>query len=147
MISHGAKLLYAYGEATVPKVTVTLRKSYGGSHIVMGSKQLKTDINYAWPSAEIAVMGAGGAVAILSAKAAKNEADPKAFLAQKEKEYNDLFTNPYKAAAEGYIDDVIEPRNTRFRICRALEQMPPRAKAVPPRSTATNRSNHSPISV
>ena len=131
VISHGAKLLYAYGEATVPKVTVTLRKSYGGSHIVMGSKQLKTDINYAWPSAEIAVMGAGGAVAILSAKAAKNEADPKAFLAQKEKEYNDLFTNPYKAAAEGYIDDVIEPRNTRFRICRALEQIATKSEGRP----------------
>lgn len=123
VISNGAKLLYAYGEATVPKVTVNLRKSYGGSHIVMGSKQLKTDVNYAWPSAEIAVMGASGAVAILSAKAAKEQADPKAFLAQKEKEYNELFTNPYKAAAEGYIDDVIEPRNTRFRICRALEQI------------------------
>ena len=123
VISNGAKLLYAYGEATVPKVTVNLRKSYGGSHIVMGSKQLKTDVNYAWPSAEIAVMGASGAVAILSAKAAKEQEDPKAFLAQKEKEYNELFTNPYKAAAEGYIDDVIEPRNTRFRICRALEQI------------------------
>lgn len=123
VISHGAKLLYAYGEATVPKVTVTLRKSYGGSHIVMGSKQLKTDINYAWPSAEIAVMGAAGAVAIINGKEAKTQEDPKAFLAEKEKEYNDLFTNPYKAAEFGYIDDVIEPRNTRFRVCRALAQL------------------------
>ena len=123
VIDHGAKLLFAYGEATVPKVTVTLRKSYGGSHIVMGCKQLKADLNYAWPSAEIAVMGASGAVAILSAKEAKNHEDPKAFLAQKEKEYNDLFTNPYKAAEYGYVDDVIEPRNTRFRICRALAQL------------------------
>ena len=123
VIDHGAKLLYAYGEATVPKVTVTLRKSYGGSHIVMGCKQLKADLNYAWPSAEIAVMGASGAVAILSAKEAKDQADPKAFLAAKEKEYNDLFTNPYKAAEYGYIDDVIEPRNTRFRVCRALAQL------------------------
>ena len=123
VIDHGAKLLFAYGEATVPKVTVTLRKSYGGSHIVMGCKQLKADLNYAWPSAEIAVMGASGAVAILSAKEAKEHEDPKAFLAEKEKEYNDLFTNPYKAASEGYIDDVIEPRNTRFRICRALAQL------------------------
>lgn len=123
VIDHGAKLLYAYGEATVPKVTVTLRKSYGGSHIVMGCKQLKADLNYAWPSAEIAVMGASGAVAILNGKEAKEQADPKAFLAQKEKEYNDLFTNPYKAAEYGYIDDVIEPRNTRFRICRALAQL------------------------
>ena len=123
VIDHGAKLLYAYGEATVPKVTVTLRKSYGGSHIVMGCKQLKADLNYAWPSAEIAVMGASGAVAVLNGKEAKEQADPKAFLAEKEKEYNQLFTNPYKAAEYGYIDDVIEPRNTRFRICRALAQL------------------------
>ena len=120
VIDHGAKLLYAYGEATVPKVTINLRKSYGGSHIVMGCKQLKNDINYAWPSAEIAVMGASGAVAILNAKEAKEQADPKAFLAEKEREYNALFSNPYKAAALGFIDDVIEPRNTRLRICRAL---------------------------
>lgn len=123
VIAHGAKLLYAYGEATVPKITVTLRKSYGGSHIVMGSKHLKADINYAWPSAEIAVMGASGAVAILNGRAAKQEADPKAYLAEKEKEYNDLFTNPYKAAEYGYVDDIIEPRNTRFRIVRALAQL------------------------
>ena len=123
VIDHGAKLLYAYGEATVPKVTVTLRKSYGGSHIVMGCKQLRADLNYAWPSAEIAVMGASGAVAILDGKEAKTKEDPKAFLAEKEKEYNDLFTNPYKAAEFGYVDDVIEPRNTRFRICRALAQL------------------------
>ena len=123
VIDHGAKLLYAYGEATVPKVTVTLRKSYGGSHIVMGCKQLRADLNYAWPSAEIAVMGASGAVAILDGKEAKTKEDPKAFLAEKEKDYNDLFTNPYKAAEFGYVDDVIEPRNTRFRICRALAQL------------------------
>ncbi len=123
VIDHGAKLLYAYGEATVPKVTVTLRKSYGGSHIVMSCKQLKGDLNYAWPSAEIAVMGASGAVAVLYAKEAKTAEDPKAFLAEKEKEYNDLFSNPYQAAKYGYIDDIIEPRNTRFRICRALAQL------------------------
>ncbi|MBQ7635103.1 MAG: acyl-CoA carboxylase subunit beta [Bacteroidaceae bacterium] len=123
VIDHGAKLLYAYGEATVPKVTVTLRKSYGGSHIVMGCKQLKADLNYAWPSSEIAVMGAAGAVAIIDGKAAKEQPDPKAYLAQKEKKYNDLFNTPYKAAEYGYIDDVIEPRNTRLRICRALAQL------------------------
>ena len=123
VIDHGAKLLYAYGEATVPKVTVTLRKSYGGSHIVMSCKQLKGDLNYAWPSAEIAVMGGSGAVAVLYAKEAKNAEDPKAFLAEKEKEYNELFNTPYQAAKYGYIDDVIEPRNTRFRICRALAQL------------------------
>ena len=120
VIDHGAKLLFAYGEATVPKVTVTLRKSYGGSHIVMGCKQLKADLNYAWPAAEMAVMGSKGAVAVLYAKAAKEAEDPKAFLAEKEEEYNELFNNPYQAASYGYIDDIIEPKNTRFRICRAL---------------------------
>ena len=123
VILHGAKLLYAYGEATVPKVTVTLRKSYGGSHIVMSCKQLRGDINYAWPSAEIAVMGGAGAVEVLYAKEAKTAEDPKAFMAEKEAEYTKLFANPYNAAKYGYIDDVIEPRNTRFRIIRALQQL------------------------
>ena len=123
VILHGAKLLYAYGEATVPKVTVTLRKSYGGSHIVMSCKQLRGDMNYAWPSAEIAVMGGAGAVEVLYAKEAKEAADPKAFMAEKEAEYTKLFANPYNAAKYGYIDDVIEPRNTRFRIIRALAQL------------------------
>ena len=126
IIVHGAKLLYAYGEATVPKVTVTLRKSYGGSHIVMSCKQLRGDINYAWPSANIAVMGADGAVEILYSKEIKAIEDPaeKARVAEEKKtEYNDLFCNPYQAASYGYIDDVIEPRNTRFRVIRALEQL------------------------
>jgi len=117
IISNGAKLLYAYGEATVPKVTVTLRKSYGGAHIVMSCKQLRGDINYAWPSAEIAVMGAKGAVGILKGV--------------EEQEYNDLFCNPYQAAEKGYIEDVIEPRNTRFRICRALAVLQNKADDVP----------------
>ena len=126
IISHGAKLLYAYGEATVPKVTVTLRKSYGGAHITMSCKQLRGDINYAWPSANIAVMGAEGAVEILYSKEIKAIEDPaqKAQAAEaKKKEYNDLFCNPYNAASYGYIDDVIEPRNTRFRVIRALEAL------------------------
>ena len=126
IISHGAKLLYAYGEATVPKVTVTLRKSYGGAHITMSCKQLRGDINYAWPSANIAVMGAEGAVEILYSKEIKAIEDPerKAKAAQDKKdEYNDLFCNPYNAASYGYIDDVIEPRNTRFRVIRALEAL------------------------
>ena len=131
VILHGAKLLYAYGEATVPKITVTLRKSYGGSHIVMGCKQLRTDINYAWPSAEIAVMGASGAVAVLCAREAKEHEDPKAFLAEKEEEYTEMFANPYQAAKYGYIDDVIEPRNTRFRICRALAQLATKREGLP----------------
>ena len=123
VILHGAKLLYAYGEATVPKVTVTLRKSYGGSHIVMSCKQLRGDMNYAWPTAEIAVMGGAGAVEVLYAREAKEQADPAAFLAEKEAEYTKLFANPYNAAKYGYIDDVIEPRNTRFRVIRALQQL------------------------
>ena len=123
VITHGAKLLYAYGEATVPKVTVTLRKSYGGAHIVMSCKQLRGDINYAWPTAEIAVMGASGAVEVLYAKEVAASEDPIATAAAKEKEYADAFQNPYRAAQYGYIDDVIEPRNTRFRVIRALEQL------------------------
>ena len=126
IIMHGAKLLYAYGEATVPKVTVTLRKSYGGAHITMSCKQLRGDINYAWPSANIAVMGAEGAVEILYSKEIKAIEDPaaKAEAAEaRKKEYNDLFCNPYNAATFGYIDDIIEPRNTRFRVIRSLEQL------------------------
>ena len=123
VILHGAKLLYAYGEATVPKVTVTLRKSYGGSHIVMSCKQLRGDMNYAWPTAEIAVMGGAGAVEVLYAKEAKEQENPAQLLADKEAEYTKLFANPYNAAKYGYIDDVIEPRNTRFRIIRALQQL------------------------
>ena len=126
IISHGAKLLFAYGEATVPKVTVTLRKSYGGAHITMSCKQLRGDINYAWPSANIAVMGAEGAVEILYSKEIKAIDDPTEQVRvanERKSEYNDLFCNPYNAASYGFIDDVIEPRNTRFRIIRALEQL------------------------
>ncbi|MDR1761136.1 MAG: acyl-CoA carboxylase subunit beta [Bacteroidales bacterium] len=126
VISHGAKLLFAFGEATVPKVTVTLRKSYGGAHIVMSSKQLRGDINYAWPTAEIAVMGADGAVEVLYAKeiaAQETEEAKAAKYAEKKQEYNDLFANPYQAAKYGFIDDVIEPRNTRFRVIRALQRL------------------------
>ena len=136
IITNGAKLLYAYGEATVPKVTVTLRKSYGGAHIVMSCKQLRGDVNYAWPSANIAVMGADGAVEVLYGKELKAESDPqkKAALAEeKKKEYNDLFCNPYQAAQKGYIEDVIEPRNTRFRVCRALESLSGKRQEMPAR--------------
>ena len=123
VILHGAKLLYAYGEATVPKVTVTLRKSYGGAYCVMSSKHLRGDMNYAWPTAEIAVMGPSGAVEIIFAKEVAAAEDPKACAAEKEAEYKKAFANPYNAAQYGYIDDVIEPRNTRFRIIRALQQL------------------------
>ncbi len=125
VITHGAKLLFAYCEATVPKVTVTLRKAYGG-YIVMSSKHIRGDINYAWPTAEIAVMGASGAVEVLHAKelAAITDPEEKAKYVEKlEQEYKDKFSNPYNAARYGYIDDVIEPRNTRFRVIRALESL------------------------
>ena len=134
IISHGAKLLYAYGEATVPKVTVTLRKSYGGAHITMSCKQLRGDINYAWPTANIAVMGAEGAVEILYSKDIKAIEDPEEkarVTEEKKKEYNDLFCNPYNAASYGYIDDIIEPRNTRFRVIRALEQLAGKKQSNP----------------
>ena len=126
IIAHGAKLMFAYGEATVPKVTVTIRKSYGGSHIVMSCKQLRGDLCYAWPNAEIAVMGASGAIGVLEAKTLKTIEDPeekKKFIAEKEAEYQEKFASPYQAASRGYIDDVIEPRNTRFRIIRAFEML------------------------
>ena len=126
VILNGAKLLYAYGEATVPKITITLRKSYGGAHIVMSCKQLRSDINYAWPTAEIAVMGADGAVEVLYGREIAKEETPEKraeVMQAKKDEYTDLFANPYQAASYGYIDDVIEPRNTRFRIIRALQQL------------------------
>ncbi len=133
VITHGAKLLYAYGESTVPKVTVTLRKSYGGAHIVMSCKQLRGDINYAWPTAEIAVMGADGAVEVLYSKEIKSAEDPAAVMQSKKNEYNSLFCNPYNAARYGYIDDVIEPRNTRFRVIRALQQLQTKKLQNPPK--------------
>lgn len=123
VIIHGAKLLYAYGEATVPKITIILRKSYGGAYIVMSSKHLRGDINYAWPSAEIAVMGAQGAIEVLYGKEIAASENPQETATQKATEYVDKFANPYNAAKYGYIDDVILPKNTRFRIIRALQQL------------------------
>ena len=126
IITHGAKLMFAYGEATVPKVTITVRKSYGGAHDVMSCKQLRGDFNYAWPTAEIAVMGAAGAIEVLEGRTLSGISDPdeKAkFIAEKVGEYNEKFANPYMAASYGYIDDVIEPRNTRFRVIRAFQAL------------------------
>jgi len=125
IILNGAKLLFAYAEATVPKVTVITRKAYGGAYDVMGSKHLRGDVNYAWPTAEIAVMGPRGAVEVLfSHELAKLEsAEREAFLALREQEYRDKFANPYNAAKLVFIDDVIEPRNTRFRVIRAFESL------------------------
>jgi len=136
IIIHGAKLLFAYGEATVPKITITLRKSYGGAHDVMGSKQLRSDINYAWPSAEIAVMGAKGAIEVLEGRKIRKITDPEEaakYTREKEDEYKNSFANPYQAARFGYIDDVIEPRNTRFRIIRALRTLATKKDTLPPK--------------
>jgi len=133
VILHGAKLLYAYGEATVPKITVILRKAYGGAYIVMSSKHLRSDINYAWPSAEIAVMGPSGAIEVLFNKEMAEAEDQALFVAEKEKEYRDMFANPYNAAKYGYIDDVIEPRNTRFRIIRSLQLLSTKKMSNPPK--------------
>jgi len=131
VIVHGAKLLYAFGEATVPKITVTLRKAYGGAYIVMSSKHLRSDINLAWPSAEIAVMGPAGAVEVIFAKEVAASENPAQAAAEKEEEYRKAFANPYNAASYGYMDDVIEPRNTRFRIIRALEQLRTKKQITP----------------
>ncbi len=116
IIKHGAKLLYAYAECTVPKITVITRKAYGGAYDVMSSKHLRGDVNFAWPNAEIAVMGAKGAVEIIF----REEKNDPAKLAQREAEYKAKFANPFIAGARGYIDDVIQPHETRKRICRSL---------------------------
>ncbi|HNQ59494.1 MAG TPA: acyl-CoA carboxylase subunit beta [Bacteroidales bacterium] len=136
IIIHGAKLLYAFGEATVPKVTIILRKAYGGAYDVMSSKHLRGDINYAWPTAEIAVMGPKGAIEILYNKKIQEIADPaerEDFILNAEKEYKDKFANPYNAARYGYIDDIIEPRNTRFRVIRAFQALATKKDTNPPK--------------
>ena len=116
IIKQGAKLLYAYAEATVPKITVITRKAYGGAYIVMSSKHLRGDLNYAWPSAEIAVMGPKGAVEIIFRGSLRNQEEA----AQKVEDYRNTFASPFVAASRGYLDDIIRPQNTRWRICRSL---------------------------
>lgn len=136
IIIHGAKLLYAYGEATVPKVTVILRKAYGGAYDVMSSKHLRGDINYAWPTAEIAVMGPKGAIEVLyNKKLAEIEdvAAREAEFQKYEEEYKTKFANPYDAASYGFIDDVIVPRNTRFRVIRAFQALSTKKDSNPPK--------------
>jgi propionyl-CoA carboxylase beta chain len=120
IIRHGAKLLYAYAEATVPKLTVITRKAYGGAYCVMASKHLRTDVNFAYPTAEIAVMGAEGAVGILCRKEISTSENPDETRKSKAKEFEDKFANPYVAAEHGFIDEVIEPSTTRPKLIRAL---------------------------
>ncbi|HEU5219474.1 MAG TPA: acyl-CoA carboxylase subunit beta, partial [Gemmatimonadales bacterium] len=123
IIRHGAKLLYAYCEATVPKLTVITRKAYGGAYDVMSSKHIRGDLNLAWPSAEIAVMGPKGAVEILYKDDIGKARDPEATLRERSDEYTRTFANPYKAAARGFIDDVIDPRDTRPRLIDGLRML------------------------
>ncbi len=133
IIRHGAKILYAYASATVPKITVVLRKAYGGAYIAMGSRSLGADIVFAWPTAEIAVMGPEGAVRILYRKQAAKQENPEEFMKQKLIEYRRLFANPYRAAELGYIDDVIMPHETRKKIYMALEALREKREEILPR--------------
>ncbi|MDR0854585.1 MAG: methylmalonyl-CoA carboxyltransferase [Clostridiales Family XIII bacterium] len=131
IIRHGAKLLYAFCEATVPKVTMVLRKAYGGAYIAMCNKELGADLVYAWPSAEIAVMGAAGAANIVFKNDIKNAADPISMREAKIAEYEDKFNNPYEAAALGYVEDVIEPRTTRQRLISAFDMLESKRESLP----------------
>ncbi|BCS35202.1 methylmalonyl-CoA carboxyltransferase [Luteitalea sp. TBR-22] len=133
IIRHGAKLLYAYAEATVPKITVVTRKAYGGAYCVMSSKHLRTDVNLAWPTAELAVMGPEGAVNILYKREIETAADPVAARAARVEEFREAFANPYVAATRGFLDEVIAPRTTRMRICRALERLHGKRETMPPK--------------
>ncbi|MGH3412738.1 MAG: carboxyl transferase domain-containing protein, partial [Marmoricola sp.] len=133
IIRHGAKLIFAYAEATVPKVTVITRKAYGGAYDVMGSKHLGADVNLAWPTAQIAVMGAQGAVNILYRKDLAAAEDPEALRAERIAEYEDHLANPYIAAERGYVDGVIHPHETRAEVVRALRLLATKRETLPPK--------------
>jgi propionyl-CoA carboxylase beta chain len=133
IIRHGAKLLFAFAEATVPKVTVITRKAYGGAYCVMASKHIRTDFNYAWPSAEIAVMGPESAVNVLYRREIEKAADPAALRAQKVAEFREKFANPYVAAERGFVDEVIRPRETRRKLIQALATLEHKRDKNPPK--------------
>jgi propionyl-CoA carboxylase beta chain len=133
IIRRGAKLIYAYAEATVPKVTVITRKAYGGAYDVMGSKHLRSDISFAWPTAEIAVMGAQGAVNIIFRKELAAADDPDSRRAELVEDYTDHFATPYIAAERGYVDSVIAPSETRREVIKALRQLRTKRETLPPR--------------
>jgi propionyl-CoA carboxylase beta subunit len=133
IIKHGAKLLFAYCEATVPKLTVITRKAYGGAYCVMSSKHIRGDANFAYPTAEIAVMGPDGAVSILYKREMDGAADPAALKEEKTREYREMFANPFVAAERGYVDEVIEPRDTRRRLIQALEVLHTKRDSNPPK--------------
>ena len=131
IITNGAKLLYAFCEATVPRITVITRKAYGGAYDVMNSKHIGADMNYAWPTAEIAVMGAKGAAEIIFRKEISEADQPEAKLKEKEKEYTDMFANPYKAAERGYVDEVIRPEETRQKLIKAFKMLENKVANLP----------------
>jgi propionyl-CoA carboxylase beta chain len=133
IIRHGAKLLFAYAEATVPKVTVITRKAYGGAYCVMSSKHIRTDVNFAWPTAEIAVMGPEGAVNILYKREIEAAADPAAQRAKRVEEFREKFANPYVAASRGFVDEVIRPRQTRAKLIDALARLETKRDKNPPK--------------
>jgi propionyl-CoA carboxylase beta chain len=133
IVKHGAKLLYAYAEATVPKVTVVTRRAYGGAYAVMGSKHLRADVNLAWPTAEIAVMAPQGAVGIVFRKELQAAKDPVVERARLVQQYRDEFANPYRAAELGYVDEVIKPEDTRPKVIRAFEMLRTKRVENPPR--------------
>jgi propionyl-CoA carboxylase beta chain len=133
IIRHGAKLLYAFAEATVPKVTVITRKAYGGAYCVMSSKHLRTDFNYAWPSAEVAVMGPEGAVNVLYKKELEGAKDPAAERAKRVAEFRDKFASPFVAAARGFVDEIIQPRTTRRKLILALQTLATKRDKNPPK--------------
>ncbi|NBV56257.1 MAG: acyl-CoA carboxylase subunit beta [Bacteroidetes bacterium] len=131
IITNGAKLLYAFSEATVPRITVITRKAYGGAYDVMNSKHIGADMNFAWPSAEIAVMGAKGAAEIIFRNEIKSAKDPEVALANKEKEYADIFANPYRAAERGFVDEVIHPEQTRLKLIKAFAMLENKVDSIP----------------
>jgi propionyl-CoA carboxylase beta chain len=131
IITNGAKLLYAFSEATVPRITVITRKAYGGAYDVMNSKHIGADLNFAWPSAEIAVMGASGAAEIIFKREIAEAEDSAAKLKEKVDEYTAKFTNPYRAAHRGYIDEVIYPDHTRAKLIRAFEMLENKVAVLP----------------
>ena len=133
IIRHGAKLLFAFAEATVPKVTVITRKAYGGAYCVMSSKHIRADMNFAWPTAEIAVMGAEGAVNVLYKREIEGAADQTAARAARIAEYREKFANPYVAAEQGFIDQVIPPRLTRAKLITALSALETKRDKNPPK--------------
>jgi acetyl-CoA carboxylase carboxyltransferase component len=133
IIRHGAKLLYAFAEATVPRMTVITRKAYGGAYLVMNSKHLRADVSFAWPTAEIAVMGAEGAVNVVFKREIEKAADPEAKRTELIREYRDKFSTPYAAAERGFVDDVIEPAETRPRLIRSLRMLSTKREAIPAR--------------